>query len=79
MHFPRGMGRRLPKYLTVMQSYESAPAKVSQQTGVPIIDVESRFGDPESREVFSDSAHFNERGSEMLAEVVGEAIKSEIK
>ena len=79
MHFPRGMGRRLHKYLSLMNSYETALDKVSKETGTPIIDVESRFVDAESREVFSDSAHFNERGSEMLAEVVAGAIKSEVK
>jgi len=79
MHFPRGMGRRLPKYQTVMTAYEAALAKASRETGTPIIDIESQFADPVSREVFSDSAHFNERGSDVIAEFVADAIKSEVR
>lgn len=79
MHFPRGMGRRLPKYLALMESYEKALAKVSREANVPIIDVESHFKDPASREVFSDSAHFDERGSAIFAEVVSDAIKADIR
>lgn len=79
IHFPRGMGRRLPKYLALMRAYEAAQQKVSRETGVPIIDVVSHFADPKARVVFSDSAHFDERGSEMFAEIVAGAIRNDIK
>jgi lysophospholipase L1-like esterase len=79
MHFPRGMGRRLAKYRSLMKLYESALTKVSGQTGVPIIDVKEWFADPEHRRVFTDSAHFTEEGSDMFAEIVADAVKQDIR
>jgi lysophospholipase L1-like esterase len=79
MHFPRGMGRRLAKYRSLMKSYESALTKVSEQTDVPIIDSKAWFADPEHRRVFTDSAHFTEEGSDMFAEIVATTVKNDIR
>jgi lysophospholipase L1-like esterase len=79
MHFPRGMGRRLAKYRSLMKSYERALGNVSEQTAVPIIDVKAWFADPEHRRVFTDSAHFKEEGSDMFADVVANVVKQDIR
>jgi hypothetical protein len=79
MHFPRGMGRRLAKYLSLMKAYEKSLGIVSDRTGVPIIDVKTWFADPEHRRVFTDSAHFKEEGSDMFAEIVAGTVKKDIR
>ena len=79
MHFPRGLGKSLPKYQALLTAYKTALKDVAQQTGTPIIDVESFFNEPERRRVFTDSAHFLEEGSVMFASVVAKAIEPDIQ
>jgi lysophospholipase L1-like esterase len=66
IHFPRGMGKSLTKYLALKKSYEAALSKVAKETSTPIIDVEAYFADPEKRRVFTDP-HFTEEGSKCSA------------
>ena len=79
MHFPRGLGKSLPKYQALLTAYKTALKDVAQQTGTPIIDVESFFNEPERRRVFTDSAHFLEEGSVMFASIVAKAIEPDIQ
>jgi lysophospholipase L1-like esterase len=79
IHFPRGMGRRMPKYLALLNAYKKVLQKVSIETNTPIIDVETFFSDPKNRTVFTDSAHFTTEGADMFAEIVSKAVVKEIK
>ncbi len=78
MHFPRGMGKHLQKYLALKAAYTRALDTVARDTATPIIDVESFFHDPQRRRVFTDSAHFVEEGSVMLGTIVADAIQGDI-
>jgi len=79
MHFPRGMGRRLQKYLLLIHAYDSALLKVAAETGTPILDIASLFDDPEKRRVFTDSLHFTAEGSAVIARYIAETLKTDIK
>jgi lysophospholipase L1-like esterase len=79
LHFPRGMGRQLQKYLLLKRSYETALANISRQTGVPIIDIAAVFDTPEKRKTFTDAAHFLEEGSKLIASKVADVISPSIK
>lgn len=79
MHFPRGMGRRLAKYLVLIETYRTALKKVARKTGATIIDIESLFSTAESRKVFNDSVHFNAEGAEMVAARVAETVLPHIR
>lgn len=78
MHFPRGLGKRLPKYQALLAAYKHALEKVARETSTPIIDVESFFKDPARRSVFTDSNHFREEGAVMFASIVADAIRTDI-
>lgn len=79
MHFPRGMGKRLCKYLALKGAYLKAIDTVASQTDTAVIDIASFFTDPKSRRVFTDSMHFNEQGAEMIGSIVAEAILDDIR
>lgn len=79
IHFPRGMGKKLAKYLALKMSYEAALHKVASETGTPIIDIESIFRDPESRKVFSDAMHFEAEGADRIADRVATEVAPLIK
>jgi lysophospholipase L1-like esterase len=79
LHFPRGMGRQLQKYLLLKRSYETALSNISRQTGVPVIDIAGVFDTPEKRKTFTDAAHFLEDGSKIIAAKVADAISPSIK
>ncbi len=79
IHFPRGMGKRLAKYLALKKSYEAALLKVAKETNTPIIDIESYFSNPEKRRVFTDSMHFTQEGSDLVAAVVSAAVVGDIR
>jgi lysophospholipase L1-like esterase len=72
MHFPRGLGRSLPKYLRLLEVYERVLNEVVAKTGATLIDVRALFATPEQRQVFTDSCHFDARGSSQIAELVAE-------
>ena len=74
MHFPRNIGKSLPKYRLLKASYDRALQTVSENTRTPIIDIESLFSTPEQRKVFHDSMHFNRNGSEQIGRRVCDEI-----
>ena len=79
MHFPRNTGKSLEKYKILKGSYDKALSKISTDTNVPIIDIESLFESPERREVFTDSMHFNKNGAEVIGSFVSDQILPQIK
>lgn len=79
MHFPRGMGRKLRKFLLLKKAYEKALHNVADRTATPIIDIESIFPDPASRAVFTDAMHFTVDGAERIGKQVGQAVSPLIK
>lgn len=79
IHFPRGMGRKLQKYLLLKQGYEKALHRIAEKTGTPIIDIEALFPDAASRQVFTDAMHFNVEGAEKIAGKVAQQVAPLIK
>jgi lysophospholipase L1-like esterase len=79
MHFPRGAGKSLSKYRLLLASYDKALTKATAQTQTPIIDIASKFPTAESRQVFTDTMHFNEAGAEVIAQRVMEEILPHIR
>ncbi|MEX0641316.1 MAG: GDSL-type esterase/lipase family protein [Pirellulales bacterium] len=75
MHFPRGMGKSLPKYRLLIAAYSTALGKVARETQTPIVDIASLFDTPERREVFRDTAHYRVAGAERIADRVFQALK----
>lgn len=67
IHFPRGMGRNLTKYLALLDSYRTALKNISAKTGTPLIDLAAGFPDASSRKCFTDSCHFGNEGSDRIA------------
>lgn len=78
IHFPRGMGKSLPKYLKLLESYKAALRNVAAATGTPIIDLADGFKDAESRKCFTDSCHFNPEGSDRIASQIAPVISKDI-
>jgi lysophospholipase L1-like esterase len=72
--FPRGMGRRLHKYLALKKSYRAALRTAAEKTDTPILDIASLFMDTESRNVFTDTIHFTPEGAERIAAYVAKHI-----
>jgi lysophospholipase L1-like esterase len=70
MHFPRGVGKSLPKYRLLLSAYTKALDQIASQTQTPVIDIAPLFTTTESRTVFTDTMHFDERGAEMIAQRV---------
>lgn len=79
MHFPAWMDRRLPLFLTYVDSHEAALLRVAGATNTPIIDIKSLFQNVEDRRVFTDSTHYDVRGAEMVAARVAETISPYVK
>jgi lysophospholipase L1-like esterase len=75
MHFPRGMGKSLPKAQMLMNAYRTALAKVSQQTQTPIVDIAALFPTPKERVDFTDSGHFNVAAAKRIADRVFQDLK----
>lgn len=78
IHFPRGMGKSLPKYVALFNSYRTALRKVAETTGVPLINLAGGFPDAESRKCFTDSCHFNREGSDRVAGEIVPVVKPAI-
>lgn len=67
IQFPRGMGKKLAKYLILKAKFDAALVRVSNQTQAPIIDIAAEFDTPEKRKCFTDASHFLEEGSDRIA------------
>lgn len=67
IQFPRGMGKKLAKYLMLKAKFDAALVRVSAATHVPIIDIAAEFDSPDKRKCFTDASHFLEEGSDRIA------------
>jgi len=74
IQFPRGMGKKLAKYLALKAKFDAALVRVSTQTQAPIIDIAAEFDTPDRRQCFSDASHFREEGSDRIAGCIASAL-----
>ncbi len=79
MHFPRGMGRHLAKYLALKDAYLRALRKAGGEEKASFVDLEALFDTAESRRVFTDTVHFDVRGADRVGRALADVLSPLIR
>jgi lysophospholipase L1-like esterase len=71
MNFPRGMAKKIARFVAVKDAYRAAATRVE---GTTLVDLEPLFADEAARRSFLDRVHLDARGAERVGARVAEAV-----
>ena len=78
IHFPRNMGKKLELYRAVYDKYVQSLEKIAQDTQTPVIDLKGLIRTPADREIFRDTMHTNENGSQVIGEFLARRLRPDV-